>query len=85
MSTETNLKRLNTVSNELGSLVEEIEIRIESIDELFCQYSNSSSMDEKSHNERVFESQFNSFILNSKALRDSIYDIRNSINGCKDQ
>ena len=71
---------LNNIHNGLGDLTGEIERGIDTIDESFIKYSSSNCDDEKSHNERILQSQFNIFIINSKALRDSINKIQNNIN-----
>ena len=71
---------LNNINNGLGDLTGEIEKRIDTIDESFIKYSNSNCGDEKSHNQRVLQSQFNIFVINSKLLRDSINEIQNNVN-----
>jgi len=74
-----NINHLNNVHNWLGDLTGEIEKGINTIDEDFIKYSNGNCDDEKSHNERVLQSQFNIFIINSEALRDSINEIQSNI------
>ena len=78
MNKTNNLKILNNINNELEIFTNEFKQKINAIDDLFSEYSNSNR--EKSWNERLFESQFNSLFLNSKALMDSIDENRTSIN-----
>jgi len=79
MDTINKIKDLNNINNGLETLAGEIEEKINTIDDIFCEYSNDTCLDEASHNERVFQSQFNCFVINSEALRNSINEIQNNI------
>ena len=72
MNKTNKLDTLNNINNGLKVLADEFEEKINAIDNLFCEYTNSNCDNEKSWNERLFESQFNSLFLNSKALIESI-------------
>ena len=80
MDTINKIENLKNINNGLGFLTDEIKEKINTIDDTFSKYSNSNCDDKKSHNERILQSQFNCFVINSKALRDSIDEIQNNIN-----
>ena len=79
MDNSKKLNTLNNINNGLKVLADEFEEKINAIDNLFCEYTNSNCDNEKSWNERLFESQFNSLFLNSKALIDSINENQRGI------
>jgi len=79
MNKTNKLDTLNNINNGLKVLADEFEEKINAIDNLFCEYTNSNCDNEKSWNERLFESQFNSLFLNSKALIDSINENQRGI------
>ena len=79
MNKTNKLNTLNNINNGLKTLANEFEEKINTIDDIFCEYSNSDCDDEKSHNERCFESQFNSLFLNSKVLIESINENQRGI------
>ena len=79
MDNSKKLEILNNINNGLKTLANEFEEKINAIDNLFCEYTNSNCDNEKSWNERLFESQFNSLFFNSKALIDSINENQRGI------
>jgi len=79
MDNSKKLDTLNNINNGLKTLANEFEEKINTIDDLFSEYSNSNCNNKKSHNERCFESQFNSLFLNSKTLIENINENQRGI------